>query len=164
MSEKINENSKEWLVFKNGDQEYGIDILRVQELRGYEPDTVTRVAHAPSHVLGLYNLRGQIIPVIDLRIKLGMPQHEVAFTDQTVIVILTFSKAEGASDRMLGAVVDSVSDVLALPSSNIQNPPKSNDVGISNFLLGLATQEERLIQILDIEKMLNADRHDEYEV
>ncbi len=142
----------EWLIFRTGAQEYGISILRVQELRGYEPGLVTRVAHAPHCVLGLINLRGQIIPVIDLRIKMGV--HEVTVTEQTVIMILNLD------GRMLGAVVDSVSDVLYLTEEAIKPAPRSEDMGHNRHLCGLAEHECRLIQLLNIEGLLGGQQRD----
>ena len=149
MIEKSNEKLKKWLAFRSSNQEYGIDIMRVQEMRGYEPDKVTRVAHALPHMLGMINLRGQIIPVIDLRVKLGM--GEATFNEQTVIIILDLKP------KMLGMVVDSVSGDMDLAESDIQPPPKSRDVGIADFLIGLANHDDQLIQILDVDRMLDAD-------
>lgn len=142
----------EWLIFRTGEQEYGISILQVQELRGYDPGTVTRVAQAPHGVLGLINLRGQIIPVIDLRIKMGVADTSVS--EQTVIIILSL---EG---RMLGAVVDSVSDVLYLTPETIKEAPRSADLGHHRHLCGLAEHESRLIQLLDIEGMLGTQQQE----
>lgn len=139
--------NKEWLIFKCGVQEYGISISSVQELRGFNPDQVTRVAKAPAFVQGLINLRGQIIPVLDLRMILGIEQIETA--DKTVIVILNI---EG---RMVGTIVDSVSDVLEIQASVIQPAPKPQDIGYAETLIGLFTHQERLIQILDISRTID---------
>jgi purine-binding chemotaxis protein CheW len=143
MEHKIN---NEWLIFRCGQQEYGIDILNVQELRGYEPEMVTRVAKAAEHVQGLINLRGQIIPVIDLRVVLQIREAEV--NEKTVIVILNLE------DRMVGVIVDSVSDVLVVEQDAIQPPPRTQDMGQSKSLLGLATYENRLIQLLNIGQVI----------
>lgn len=145
--QEANQYNKEWLIFKCGEQEYGIGILNVQELRGYQPNLVTRVAKAPEHVQGLINLRGQIIPVVDLRQVLGVPNLEV--TEKTVIVILHLQ------DRMIGIVVDSVSDVLDIEPNQIQPAPKTEDVGGGRYLVGLFTHEQRLIQLMDIAGVLD---------
>lgn len=143
------QTNQEWLIFKCGQQEYGIEILHVQELRGYEPELVTKVAKAAPHVQGLINLRGQIIPVIDLRILLSIENIEVSET--TVIVILNLN------ERMVGLVVDSVSDVLVIEAENIQAAPKTHDMAQSRSLLGLATFESRLIQLLDIANVIGEE-------
>lgn len=152
MEQQIN---KEWLIFKCGRQEYGIEILNVQELRGYEPDLVTHVAKAAAHMQGLINLRGQIIPVVDFRIILGM--HDCEVNDKTVIVILNLE------DRMVGLVVDSVSDVLVIEKEMIQPTPKTHDITQSKSLLGLATHDNRLIQLLDIAYVIGERSPDESE-
>jgi len=141
--------NQEWLIFKCGDQEYGIEILHVQELRGYEPALVTRVAQAAKHVQGLINLRGQIIPVIDFRIVLALDHVEI--NDKTVIVILNLD------DRMVGLIVDSVSDVLVIEQEDIKPAPKAHDMGQSKTLIGLAMHENRLIQLLDIPNLIGVD-------
>jgi len=137
----------EWLIFRAGSQEYGIRILQVQELRGYEPQLVTRVAFAPPAVLGLMNLRGQIIPVVDLRLKIGADDNPT-INAQTVIMILTL---EG---RMIGTVVDGVSDVLNLTADMIREPPKAQDIGSESRLCGLVEHDNRLIQLLDVAGLL----------
>ncbi|MVW78237.1 chemotaxis protein CheW [Bordetella sp. 02P26C-1] len=144
--------NNEWLIFRCGKQEYGIDILNVQELRGYEPEMVTRVAKSAEHVQGLINLRGQIIPVIDLRIVLQISEIEV--NDKTVIVILNLE------ERMVGVIVDSVSDVLVIEQDAIQPAPKTQDMGQTRSLLGLATSENRLIQLLDISSVIGDSADD----
>jgi purine-binding chemotaxis protein CheW len=135
---------QEFLTFTLGREEYAIDILKVQEIRGY--DTVTTIANAPAFIKGVINLRGTIVPIVDLRIKFGVGTIE--YTPFTVVIILNV----GA--RVVGVVVDSVSDVLALGSADIRPAPEfSSQVG-SSFMLGLGTVEDRMLIIIDIERLM----------
>jgi purine-binding chemotaxis protein CheW len=135
---------QEFLTFTLGREEYAIDILKVQEIRGY--DTVTTIANAPAFIKGVINLRGTIVPIVDLRIKFGVGTIE--YTPVTVVIILNV----GA--RVVGVVVDSVSDVLALGSADIRPAPDfSSQVGAS-FILGLGTVEDRMLIIIDIERLM----------
>lgn len=133
------------LVFCVDGQEFAIDILKVQEIREYQPVNVTRVAHMPPYIQGLINLRGQIIPIIDLRIKLRV--SEVAYTSQTVVIIL------GLSDRIVGIVVDSVSNVELIAKDTIEPPPNVNNPAA--YLIGLTTYKDQLLQIVDVEKLID---------
>lgn len=136
---------REFLTFTLGKEEYGIDIQKVQEIRGYE--TVTRIANTPAHVKGVMNLRGIILPIVDMRIKfdLGTP----VYNDMTVVIILH------VGGRMSGMVVDSVSDVLRLAEEDIRPAP---EVGAFNseYLLGVGTAGERMLILLDIEKLITS--------
>jgi purine-binding chemotaxis protein CheW len=143
----------EYLSFKVGAEEYGIDILRVQEIRGC--DAVTRIAHTPQFIRGVINLRGVIVPIIDLRIKFGLGEARVdAFT---VVLILNVAR------RTLGVVVDSVSDVLQLASEQIRPAPQfSSQVDVSH-IVGLGTvppgpdgTDERMLIIVDIERLMTS--------
>lgn len=133
----------EYLTFRVGAEEYGVDIQKVQEIRSYEPPT--RIANAPHFVKGVVNLRGVIVPIIDLRIKLGCETTE--YTEITVVVVLN------VCGRVVGAVVDSVSDVVDLDSSAIKPPPdlSTSDTG---FITGLASLAERMLILVDIESLL----------
>uniref|UniRef100_UPI0028AB4872 chemotaxis protein CheW n=1 Tax=Achromobacter sp. TaxID=134375 RepID=UPI0028AB4872 len=106
----------EFLVFTLGDEEYGIDILKVQEIRGYDADTVTRIANVPSFIKGVTNLRGIIVPIVDLRIKFNLSRVE--YNEQTVVIILNLDR------RVVGIVVDGVSDVLMLNAGQISPAPE----------------------------------------
>ena len=136
----------EFLAFTLGREEYGIDIQTVQELRGYE--TVTRIAHAPEFVKGVMNLRGAIVPVIDMRIRfrLGEPTYD----QFTVVVILNV----GA--RVVGMVVDSVSDVTTLAREQIKPAPDMGTGFDAAHLIGLGTLESRMLILLDIDKMMSS--------
>ena len=136
----------EFLAFTLGREEYGIDILRVQEIRGYEP--VTRIANAPEFIKGVVNLRGIIVPVVDMRIKfnLGTPTYD-AFT---VVIILNIV------GRIVGMVVDSVSDVTTLSAEQIRPAPQMGTALDTDYLIGLGTLDERMLILVDIEKLMSS--------
>jgi purine-binding chemotaxis protein CheW len=136
----------EYLAFTLGREEYGIDILRVQEIRGYEP--VTRIANAPAFIKGVVNLRGTIIPVVDLRIKfsLGTPTYD----QFTVVIILNIA------GRVVGMVVDSVSDVMTLSPEQVKPAPEIGTVFDTDYLIGLGTIGERMLILVDIDKLMSS--------
>ncbi|TSE26758.1 Chemotaxis protein CheW [Tepidimonas sediminis] len=139
--------SAEYLTFRLGEEEYGIDILRVQEIRSYEPPT--RIANAPPHMLGVVNLRGVIVPVVDLRIKLGC--DKVEYNGLTVVIVLN------VKGRVVGAVVDSVSDVLELPRDQIRPAPEMASSTVDTaFITGIASVGERMLILMDIEALMAA--------
>ncbi len=134
----------EFLAFKLGREEYGIDIQQVQELRSY--DTVTRIANAPEHVKGVVNLRGIIVPIVDMRIKfrLGTPSYD----QFTVVIILNLQ------GRVMGMVVDSVSDVITLTPEQIRPAPDVGDMLDTDHLLGLGTVDDRMLILVDISRLM----------
>ena len=136
----------EFLAFTLGEEEYGIDIQKVQELRGY--DTVTRIANAPEHIKGVVNLRGIIVPIIDMRIKfnLGTPTYD----QFTVVIILNMAS------RVMGMVVDSVSDVITLKPEQIKPAPELGAVLDTDYLIGLGTLDERMLILVDIDKLMTS--------
>ena len=140
----------EYLTFRLGNEEYGIDILKVQEIRGY--DAVTRIAGAPEFLKGVINLRGVIVPIVDLRLKFNL--GEVRYDEFTVVVILN------VAGRIVGAVVDSVSDVLELSAEQIHAAPEFNSLLDANFITGLGTvgseDRSRMLILLDIEKLMTS--------
>ncbi|TSE37141.1 Chemotaxis protein CheW [Tepidimonas fonticaldi] len=139
--------SAEFLTFRLGAEEYGIDILRVQEIRSYE--NPTRIANAPSHILGVVNLRGVIVPVVDLRIKLGC--EKVEYNGLTVVIVLN------VKGRVVGAVVDSVSDVLELPRDQIRSAPEMASSTVDTaFITGIASVGERMLILMDIEALMGS--------
>ena len=140
------EATREVLVFVLGKEEYGVDILKVQEIRGYEK--VTPIPAAPAYLKGVINLRGIIVPVIDLRIKFGLADPK--YDSFTVVIILRLAS------RVIGMVVDGVSDVVALAPSEVKPAPQLGSLVDSSFLAGLATQSERMVLLLDIEKFLSS--------
>lgn len=137
----------EFLTFTLGDEEYGVDILKVQEIRGY--DTVTKIPDAPDFIKGVINLRGTIVPVVDLRIKFRL--GKVEYNSFTVMIILNVAK------RVVGIVVDGVSDVLALTPDQVRPPPEMTEVAQSSqFITGLGTLDNRMLILVDIEKLLHS--------
>ena len=138
----------EFLTFRLGEEEYGIDILRVQEIRSYEAPT--RIANAPSHIKGVVNLRGVIVPIVDLRLMLGCASAE--FNHVTVVVVLN------VRGRVVGAVVDSVSDVLELGPDTIKPAPAVNASVEAEHITGIGAvksdQGERMLILLDIEGLM----------
>ena len=141
----VRETAREVLVFVLGSEEYGVDILKVQEIRGYEK--VTPIPSAPEYLKGVVNLRGIIVPVIDLRLKFGMA--EPRYDAFTVVVILRLAR------RVIGIVVDGVSDVMALGENDIKPTPQLGSVVDGSFIAGLGTQGDRMVLLLDIEKLLS---------
>ena len=137
----------EFLAFTLGQEEYGIDIQKVQELRGY--DTVTRIANAPPHIKGVVNLRGIIVPIIDMRIKfnLGAPTYD----QFTVVIILN------VAGRVMGIVVDSVSDVITLTPDQVRPAPEMGSVLDTDYLIGLGTLDERMLILVDIDRLMSSD-------
>jgi purine-binding chemotaxis protein CheW len=138
---------QEFLVFTLGDEEYGIDILKVQEIRGY--DQVTRIANTPAFIKGVTNLRGVIVPIIDLRIKFAQP--DVVYNDNTVVIVLNLEQ------RVVGIVVDGVSDVLSLTTDQIRPSPEFAVTMSTEYLTGLGALGERMLILVDIEKLLNSE-------
>ena len=136
---------REFLAFKLGAEEYGIDILRVQEIRSYERPT--RIAGTPECVKGVINLRGVIVPIVDLRIKLRMDSvHYDAFT---VVIVLNIGR------RVMGVVVDAVSDVITLQSEQLRPPPPFSAGLAGDHLLALAAVEQRMLILVDIDKLMS---------
>ncbi|WP_198683403.1 chemotaxis protein CheW [Peristeroidobacter agariperforans] len=140
------------LTFQLGEQVFGVDILRVREIRGWS--AVTSVPETPAHVLGVLNLRGAVVPIIDLRARLGLPGAEATAT--TVIIVLTVRVGDGRRD--FGLVVDAVSDVSDLQPSDIRETPAGMG-GEQRSVPTLATLGERMILLLDIDGMLVDDQH-----
>ena len=142
----MNDGVLEALAFKLGNEEYGIKILKVQEIRGYE--SVTRIASAPEHVKGVVNLRGTIVPIVDMRIKFKL--GEPTYNQFTVVIILNIQ------DRVVGMVVDSVSDVITLTADQVKPAP---DMGALNtdYVVGLGTVDERMIILVDIDRLMSSE-------
>ena len=141
-----NNTTSEFLTFRLGAEEYGIDILRVQEIRSYEEPT--RIANAPHFIKGVVNLRGVIVPVVDLRIKLGC--EKVEYNGFTVVIVLN------VHGRVVGAVVDSVSDVLELAADVIKPAPEMNHSMDAGFITGIASVGERMLILMDIQALMSS--------
>ena len=136
----------EFLTFTLGSEEYGMDILKVQEIRGY--DAVTAIANTPEFIKGVINLRGTIVPIVDLRIKFHL--GTVEYNELTVVIILNLGQ------RVVGIVVDSVSDVLALTPEQIRPAPDLSAGLDTRYLMGLGTIGERMLILVDIEKLMSS--------
>lgn len=134
----------QYLTLNLAQEEYGVDILAVREIRGWTP--VTRIPQAPSYVLGVLNLRGAIVPVIDMRLRFGLPREE--YTANTVTVIVA------VGGRNFGVVVDGVSDVLDVASADIRPVPDMGTTVDTEYLKGLTAVDERMVLLLDVDKLL----------
>lgn len=137
--------AREYLTFRLSQEEYGIDILKVQEIRGYEPPT--RIANAPTFIKGVVNLRGTIVPIVDMRLKFNCPEAE--YNSFTVVIILNLRT------RIIGIVVDSVSDVLELQPESIKAAPDIDSVVDNSCILGLGSVSDRMLILLDIERLMS---------
>ena len=137
---------QEFLAFTLGKEEYGIHILKVQEIRGYE--TVTRIANSPDFIKGVVNLRGIIVPIVDMRIKfnLGTPTYD----QFTVVIILNIN------GRVVGMVVDSVSDVITLSPEQIKPAPEMGTALNTDYLIGLGTIDQRMLILVDIDRLMSS--------
>ena len=139
--------AREYLTFRLDQEEYGIDILKVQEIRGYEPPT--RIANAPAFIQGVVNLRGTIVPIVDMRLKFHCAQAE--YNSFTVVIILNLHQ------RVVGIVVDSVSDVMELPPDAVRAAPDIDSAIDSGSITGLGSVGERMLILLDIEKLMSGE-------
>ncbi len=137
-------HNRELLTFTLGSEEYGIDILKVQEIRGY--DAVTTIANSPEFIKGVINLRGIIVPIIDMRIKFNL--GNVTYNSTTVVIILN------VASRVVGIVVDGVSDVIALTADQIKPSPEFSSTMDTQYITGLGTIDDRMIIVIDIEKLM----------
>lgn len=137
---------REFLAFTLGAEEYGIDILAVQEIRGY--DAVTRIANAPAFLKGVINLRGNIVPIVDMRIKFNL--EKVVYDGFTVVIILNIGR------RVVGMVVDGVSDVLTLAPEQIRAAPEFGVSFDTDYLLGLGAIDDRMLILIDIARMMTS--------
>jgi len=138
--------SRELLTFTLGTEEYGLDILKVQEIRGFE--AVTTIANAPEFIKGVINLRGIIVPIVDMRIKFKL--GKVDYNETTVVIILN------VANRVVGMVVDGVSDVIALKAEQVRPAPEFGASLDVQYLQGLGTVDERMIILVDIEKLMTS--------
>jgi len=146
----INTNAKsvagEYLTFILGSEEYGLEILKVQEIRGY--DAVTQIANTSDFIKGVVNLRGKIVPIVDLRIKFHL--SKVEYDEFTVVIILNLS------GRVVGIVVDGVSDVTALKEEQIREVPALVTGIDTKYIVGLATVESKMLILVDIERLMSS--------
>lgn len=139
---------QQYLTFIMAGEEYGVDILAVQEIRGWEESTL--IPNAPAYIKGVINLRGTIVPIMDLRSRFGL--DVVEYSPVTVVIILKYQSEKG--ERVMGIVVDAVSDVYAISDQEARRPPELSEDKNSVFIRGLATINEKMIILLDVEKLL----------
>ncbi|TAM43876.1 MAG: purine-binding chemotaxis protein CheW [Gammaproteobacteria bacterium] len=142
---------QQFLTFSLADEEYGVNILKVQEIKGWTP--VTRIPNSPEYLRGVLNLRGTIVPIIDLRMRFNQPRVE--YTPLTVVIVLSVATAAGA--RTIGIVVDSVSDVLNVGISEIKPTPNLGSKINTEFINGIAAANTKMIMLLDSDKLLTSD-------
>jgi len=143
--------SHQVLTFVLGSETYGVDILRVQEIRGWS--AVTKIPHAPMHVLGVLNLRGSIVPIVDLRMRFALERIE--YTAVTVIIVMSVSTAAGRRD--FGVVVDGVSDVVDVDLAQVKAAPELGARGATDYIRGLVSVAERMVVLLDIDRLIGRD-------
>lgn len=137
-------DARQFLTFRLAGEEYGVAILTVQEIRGWS--SVTRVPHTPAWLLGVVNLRGVVVPIIDLRIKFDFANPE--YSDTTVVIILT------VASRVVGVVVDAVSDVITLGSDQIKPAPSLGNGAQTRHIIGFGTLDDRMRILMDVEKLM----------
>lgn len=145
-TEVMSQSTNEFLTFRLGGEEYGMDILKVQEIRGY--DAITQIANAPEFIKGVVNLRGIIVPIVDMRIKFELGEAE--YDQFTVVIILN------VVGRVMGVVVDGVSDVLSLGQDQMRPTPEFGSVIDTEYIMGLGTVDERMLILVDIEKLMGS--------
>src|SRR3954447_26039827 len=143
--------SQQVLTFVLGNETYGVDILRVQEIRGWS--AVTKIPHAPPHVLGVLNLRGSIVPIVDLRMRFSLDRAE--YTTVTVIIVVSVISAAGRRD--FGVVVDGVSDVVDVNPEEVKAAPELGARGATDYIRGLVPVAERMVVLLDIDRLIGSD-------
>lgn len=145
------ELNDQYLTFFMADEEYGVDILCVQEIRGWE--SATPLPNAPDHIKGVINLRGTIVPIVDLRQCFGM--NAIEYTAITVVIVLKVKSEEGS--RIMGIVVDAVSDVYALSEAEMRPAPDLGDSVDTGFIKGLVSVDDKMVILLSIDKLLSFD-------
>jgi purine-binding chemotaxis protein CheW len=143
--------SHQVLTFVLGSETYGVDILRVQEIRGWS--AVTKIPHAPAHVLGVLNLRGSIVPIVDLRMRFALERAE--YTAITVIIVMSVNSAAGRRD--FGVVVDGVSDVVNVNPAEVKAAPELGAKAAIDYIRGLVPGPERMIVLLDIDRLIGSE-------
>ncbi len=156
IAEKQLANQVQFLSFVLGDEEYGVDILRVQEIRSWEP--VSRIPNVPAYEKGVVNLRGAIVPIVDLRERFGLAH--LKYSAMTVVVVLQ-SITETGKTRVMGVVVDSVSDVIDIDKNTIQTPLDFGSKVSTEFINGLVSVKGRMVMLLDVKKLLKLDGVDD---
>jgi purine-binding chemotaxis protein CheW len=140
-------DGRQFLTFRLQDEEYGIEILRVQEIKGFT--RVTPIPNTPPHIKGVLNLRGTVVPVVDLRARFAMREQE--YTKFTVIIVVTVGR------KVAGLIVDAVSDVLNVAANDVEAPPELGDGIDTSFMTGMAKSTDRLVMLLNLDRLLGQD-------
>lgn len=148
-------DSQQYLTFELAGEEYGIDILTVQEIRGFE--RATRIPKTPEYLLGVINLRGAVVPIVDLRVRFQLKDTSVG--DNTVIILVKIAGEN--NDRTIGMVVDAVSDVHLITREDLGGVPNLNGALAGDFITGIATVNEKMIILLDVDTLINSAVLDE---
>jgi len=156
-NESVHQN--QYLTFLLGDEEYGVDILRVQEIRGW--DSVTTIPNAPAFIKGVINLRGTIVSILDLRERFGI--ESVEYNDLTVVVVLRVKGTESDKERIMGVVVDAVSEVYHISEDELKDAPDLGYAINMDYMKGMATVDEKMIIVLDIDHLMSLKDIDEME-
>ena len=151
------EDAGQYLTFQLGREEYAVDILRVQEIKGWE--RATRIPHAPDYVLGVINLRGAIVPIIELRKRFALESTE--FGPTTVVIVVKVTSPHG--ERTVGMVVDAVCEVYNVASADLKPPPEVGSSVDTAFVKGLATVEDKMLILLEIDRLINSSILDNVE-
>lgn len=144
----VAQDEQQYLTFIMADEEYGVDILAVQEIRGWEESTV--IPNAPDYIKGVINLRGTIVPIMDLRLRFGLPQVE--YSPVTVVIILKVDDPDNS--RVMGIVVDAVSDVYTIADSSTRKAPELTEDDNTEFIRGLVNVNEKMVILLDVASLL----------
>jgi purine-binding chemotaxis protein CheW len=142
-------STDQYLTFVMDEEEYGVDILSVQEIRGWEK--TTKIPNSPHYLKGVINLRGTIVPIVDLRVKFNLASVE--YTPITVVIVLKLAFDEG--DRTVGIVVDAVSDVYSIVEDEIRESPDVTNSANNSFIKGLANVNDKMVIILELDKLLD---------
>jgi purine-binding chemotaxis protein CheW len=147
-NESLTKNAeKEFLTFVLGSETYSLDVMTVKEIRGYQP--VTKIANSPDFIKGVLNLRGDIVPILDLRIKFSV--GEATYNEFTIVIMLNID------ERVVGIVVDEVSDVIKVAAQDVKPPPEFGVVFDSSYLYGLTTIEQQMIILINIESLISSE-------
>lgn len=151
MNSDLDENAEQFLSFFLAGEEYGVDILRVQEIKCW--DSATEVPNSPAYLKGVINLRGIIVPVVDLRLRFGL--EEIDYTETTVVIVLRVENA--GKERTIGFIVDAVSDVYSIESDLLQAPPEMGDSIDLDFVKGLTAINDNMVVLLDIDHLVDTE-------
>jgi purine-binding chemotaxis protein CheW len=147
----VEEGMQQYLTFELNDEHYGVEILKVQEIKGW--DHVTPIPNTPQHMCGVMNLRGAIVPIVDLRLFFGMPFQ--AYTKTTVVVVL---RVEDVTQRTVGIVVDAVSDAHNVHPDDIRETPDFGEVVSTDFISGITQIDDKMLMLLDVDTLLNSEQ------